>query len=253
MLQEPIKKKDKLVLTYKNPPIKNIVDIKVKSINKLCNNTGYYFNIYVSPSNNNDIINELIHFDKELMNSLEINSYKWFNKQFNNEEIKELYNKSFCNQTKTIDVILTSKQIKNSLYNNKKIIDVDEIVNLLNINSNKKCLINITIEYYGLYVYSETTSNKWIIKTIDITNIDDEDSIVSTDELIDNYMDRITNIKIRSQNKLQSLKNDIEYIIKNVNDIENIMELSKKNLNKISINNNLIKLNELILNQEKIL
>ena len=188
------------------------------------------------------------------MESIQENSLKWFDKEFDINEINELYNKSFCNQTKTISVILSNKQIKHILYNNKKI-EVDEIVNLLNSNLSKKCLINITIEYYGLYIYSETTSNKWIIKTLDITNIDDEESIVSVDELIDNYIERINNIKTRSKKKLTSLNNDIESINKNVIDIDNIMELlkEKNNISKVTINNNLIKLNELILKQEVVL
>jgi hypothetical protein len=254
MLQDPIKKDNKLISIYKNPPNKILVDIKIKSVNKLSNNTGYYFNIYISPSNNCDIINELIQFDKEIMESIQENSLKWFDKEFDINEINELYNKSFCNQTKTISVILSNKQIKHILYNNKKI-EVDEIVNLLNSNLSKKCLINITIEYYGLYIYSETTSNKWIIKTLDITNIDDEESIVSVDELIDNYIERINNIKTRSKKKLTSLNNDIESINKNVIDIDNIMELlkEKNNISKTTINNNLIKLNELILKQEVVL
>ena len=123
---------------------------------------------------------------------------------------------------------------------------------MLNSNFNKKCLINITIEYYGLYIYSETTSNKWIIKTLDITNIDDEESIVSIDELIDNYIERINNIKTRSKKRLIYLNNDIDSINKNVIDIDNIMELleDKGTISKTTINNNLIKLNELILKQE---
>jgi len=103
-----------------------------------------------------------------------------------------------------------------------------------------------------VYIYSETTSNKWIIKTLDITNIDDEESIVSIDELIDNYIERINNIKTRSKKRLIYLNNDIDSINKNVIDIDNIMELleDKGTISKTTINNNLIKLNELILKQE---
>ena len=71
MFLEPIKKDNKLILIYKNPPVKNIVDVRIKSINKLANNTGYVFNIYIAPSNNSEIIKELIAFDKEIMSSIE--------------------------------------------------------------------------------------------------------------------------------------------------------------------------------------
>jgi hypothetical protein len=255
MLQEPIKRNNKLISIYKNPPTKNITDVKIKAVNKLFNNNGYYLNIYISPQNNNDIINELLLFDKELILEIEKNSLKWFNTQFDINEISELYSKSLCNQTKTISIILTKKHIKNMLYNNKKITEIDEIITLLNDISNKKCLINISIEYYGLYIYSESTSNKWVITKIDITNIDDEESIVSIDELIDNYIERTRDINIKCKNKLQELTNDIENIKKNMKDIDNIIEIldNKDITNKIRINNNLIKLNELILKQETII
>ena len=253
MLLDPIKKNNKFISVYKNPPIKNIADIKIKSINKLANNAGYYFIIYISPLNNNDIINELIDFDKEIMATIETNSIKWFNREFTISEISELYNKSFCNQTKTISVILTNKQIKNMMYNNKKVTDIEDTINFL--NTNKKCLVNISIEYYGLYIYSETTSNKWVIKTLDITNIDEEESIISIEDLIDNYCERISNIKKRSEDRLQKLSNSIEFINKNIMSINNLSELlkSKDSINKANISNHLIKLNDLILKQEEAL
>jgi CRISPR/Cas system CMR-associated protein Cmr3 (group 5 of RAMP superfamily) len=141
------------------------------------------------------------------------------------------------------------------VYNNKKVADIEEIIDFLNASTNKKCLINISIEYYGLYIYSDTTSNKWVIKTLDITNIDDEDSIISIDELIDNYRERISNIKKRSDDKLLQLSDNIEIINKNIASIHNLSELlkSKDTTNKVNINNHLIKLNELILKQEEVL
>ena len=87
MLQEPIKRNNKLISIYKNPPTKNITDVKIKAVNKLFNNNGYYLNIYISPQNNNDIINELLLFDKELILEIEKNSLKWFNTQFDINEI----------------------------------------------------------------------------------------------------------------------------------------------------------------------
>jgi archaellum biogenesis ATPase FlaH len=137
------------------------------------------------------------------------------------------------------------------MYNNKKVADIEETIDFL--NTNKKCLINISIEYYGLYIYSETTSNKWVIKTLDITNIDDEESIISIEDLIDNYRERVSNIKRRSDDKLQKLRDSIEIINKNILSIDNLSELlkSKDTTNKANINNHLIKLSELILKQEE--
>jgi hypothetical protein len=254
MFLEPIKRDNKLILIYKNPPVKNIVDVRIKSINKLANNTGYIFNIYIAPSNNSDIIRELVAFDKEIMISIEDNSVKWFDRQFDMSEITELYHKSFCNQTKTIGVILTNKQVKNMMYNNKVFQDIDDIVNILaDDNIAKKSFVNITMEYYGLYIYSETTSNKWIIRKIDISNINEDDNNVSTEELIDNFQHRIYNIKKKCNDKIGELSKNIDNIRDNMKTIDELLADLKKSSESTNININyfLNKLNTLILNQEE--
>jgi hypothetical protein len=254
MFLEPIKRDNKLILIYKNPPVKNIVDVRIKSINKLANNTGYVFNIYIAPSNNSEIIRELLAFDKEIMSSIEDNSVKWFDRQFDMSEITELYHKSFCNQTKTIGVILTNKQVKNMMYNNQVFQDIDDIVNILaDDNIAKKSFVNITIEYYGLYIYSETTSNKWIIRKIDISNINEDDNNVSTDELIDNFQHRIYNIKKKCNDKIGELSKNIDNIRDNMKTIDELLADLKKSSESTNININyfLNKLNTLILNQEE--
>jgi hypothetical protein len=166
----------------------------------------------------------------------------------------ELYNKSFCNQTKTMSIILTDKQIKTMLYNNKTVEDIEDIVKILiDDNISKKSLINITIEYYGLYIYSETTSNKWMIKSIDISNIDDDDNIVSTEELIDNFQHRIYNIKKKCNDKVDILSKNIDSIRNTMKSIDELLDDLKTGSKSTNINVHycLNKLNTLILNQEE--
>lgn len=254
MLLEPIRKDNKLISVYKNPPVKNIIDVKIKSINKLGNNTGYVFNIYMSPSNNKEIIKELIAFDNEIMSCIEDNSLKWFNVKFNKSDITELYNKSFCNQTKTISIILSCKQVKNMLYNNTIIQDIDDIINILiDKNITKKSIVNITIEYHGLYIYSETTSNKWIIRKIDISNINEDDNAISTEELIDNFHNRIYNINKKCNDKIGELNKNIDNIKSDMKTIDNLFTDLKKSSESTNININyfLNNLNTLILKQEE--
>ena len=197
-------------------------------------------------------------FDKEIMKSIECNSLKWFNRQFDIREITELYNKSFCNQTKTMSIILTNKQIRNMLYNNKTVEDIEDIVNILIAdnspdNSPNKLFVNITIEYYGLYIYSESTSNKWIIRTIDISNINDDDNTVSNEELIENFQNRIYNIKKKCNDKITELGKNIDNIRNNMKTIDELLDNLKKDSESTNNNINycLSKLNTLILNQEE--
>lgn len=254
MLLEPIKKSNKLILMYKNPPIKNIVDVRIKSINKMSNDKGYIFKIYMAPSNNSEIIKELIAFDKEIMSCIEENSLKWFNVKFDKSDIIELYNKSFCNQTKTIDIILTNNQVEKMLYNNTVILDIDDITNIIaDKNITKKSVVNITIQYYGIYIYSENTSNKWMIRNIDISNINEDDNVIGTEELIDIFNNRICNINNKCYDKIGELNKKIDNIRSNMKAIDNLLTDLKKGSESTKINTNyfLNKLNTLILNQEE--
>ena len=140
------------------------------------------------------------------------------------------------------------------LYNNKTVEDIEDIVKILiDDNISKKSLINITIEYYGLYIYSETTSNKWMIKSIDISNIDDDDNIVSTEELIDNFQHRIYNIKKKCNDKVDILSKNIDSIRNTMKSIDELLDDLKTGSKSTNINVHycLNKLNTLILNQEE--
>ena len=153
-----------------------------------------------------------------------------------------------------MSIILTDKQIKTMLYNNKTVEDIEDIVKILiDDNISKKSLINITIEYYGLYIYSETTSNKWMIKSIDISNIDDDDNIVSTEELIDNFQHRIYNIKKKCNDKVDILSKNIDSIRNTMKSIDELLDDLKTGSKSTNINVHycLNKLNTLILNQEE--
>jgi hypothetical protein len=142
------------------------------------------------------------------------------------------------------------------IYNNTSVQDIDDIVNILREdNIAKKSFINITIEYYGLYIYSETTSNKWIIRKIDISNIDEDDNTVSTEELIDNFQDRIYNINKKCNDKIGELSKNIDNIRDNMKTIDELLKDLKKSSESTNVNINyfLNKLNTLILNQEEII
>ena len=147
---------------------------------RICCVTSCTVNAYVIPDNNieNDILKQ---------------SAKWFNKSIDETDVNELYTKSFCNQTKTINVILTNKDFNNLNYNNNAINDVDKLINMLKENNNyKKSIINLSIEYMGLYFYSEYTSNKWLIKSLDVTELHyDNNEWLYIDDIIEKIDYRI--------------------------------------------------------------
>tara|TARA_B100000795_G_scaffold269109_1_gene257574 strand:+ start:2546 stop:3322 length:777 start_codon:yes stop_codon:yes gene_type:complete len=254
MLKAPAKKDNKYISQVKKSVKISITDVKIKGIKKLINGKGYSISLYISEETNNDTINELITFDNNIINEIKNQSPNWFGKSFSDNEVNELYTKSFCTQTKTINVIITNKEFSNIIYNNKPINDVDTIISLLKENNKyKKCIINLTIEYFGLYFYSEYTSNKWIIKTLDITDLNNDNTEwFSIDDVIDNIEDRITRANKIAMNKTQQYLTKIEEFKCDYNIIkekfENVKESDSKDLNILL--NNIDKI--LILYEEKI-
>jgi hypothetical protein len=87
----------------------------------------------------------------------------------------------------------------------------------------------------------------------DISNIDEDDNTVSTEELIDNFQDRIYNIKKKCNDKIGELSKNIDNIRDNMKTIDELLADLKKSSESTNININyfLNKLNTLILNQEE--
>jgi Zn-finger protein len=117
-------------------------------------------------------------------------------------------------------------------------------------NHFKKCVINITIEYCGLYIYSETTSNKWIINTLDVTDINsDNNDWVTNEDIIDKIEERISIIKKKTRDKIVQLKK-YEIELNNNDALIDIMLVDIKASPSKNINSLLNKLNEILISQE---
>lgn len=254
MLKAPIKKDNKYISQSKNPIKVSITDVKIKGIKKLINGKGYSIALYISEDTNKDTINDLIEFDLNIAKEIVNQSPNWFCKSFSPEDVEELYTKSFCTQTKTINVIITNKEFNNIIYNNKPINDTDVIISMLKENNKyKKCIINLTIEYIGLYFYSEYTSNKWLIKTLDITDINNDSSEWFTiDDIVDNIESRIERANKNAKCKIDKYLLSIDEFKNDYNIITDKFK-AIKNSNSKDLNNLLNNIDELlILYEEKI-
>ena len=118
-------------------------------------------------------------------------------------------------------------------------------------NNYKKSIINLSIEYMGLYFYSEYTSNKWLIKSIDVTELqNDSNEWHYMDEIIEKIdyrikkLDKNTKLKISQYNKIiEEYKSDYYNIANKFKD--------KDNGNTKDMNNILGNINELLILQEE--
>jgi len=253
ILKKPEKKDDKFIAKAVDPIKIIFSDVKLKSIRRLIDSKGYNLAIYIPETINSDGICNINKLDDNIIKEIINSSPKWFNRDFTLNDLVEMYNKSFCQQTKTISVIFTNTKYPKLIYNNKNIDTVDNIINILRENNHfKKCIINIEIEYHGIYFYADNTKNKWVVSSIDITDIindNNNDDWVSKDDIIDKLNDNISFINNKMNKKIiemQKFINELEENKLNIN--KTFLELKASPSNNIQ--EPLKKINQLINCQE---
>jgi hypothetical protein len=252
ILKKPEKKDDKFIAKAIEPIKIILTDVKLKSIRRLIDNKGFNIAIYIPDTINNEGVSNIETLDDNIMKEIVNSSLKWFNKDLTQNELSEMYTKSYCSQTKTISVIFTNTKNPKLIYNNKNIETVYNIISILRENNHyKKCMINIEIEYHGIYFYADNTKNKWIISSIDITDIsnDNNNEWINRDDIVDKLSDNIGLINNKMNKRIIELQ---QYI--------NELEENKLNINKLflelkvspcnNIQDPLNKINQLIIYQE---
>ena len=252
ILKKPEKKDDKFIAKAIEPIKIILTDVKLKSIRRLIDNKGYNIAIYIPDTINNEGVTNINTLDDNIMKEIINSSPRWFNKNLTQTELIEMYTKSYCSQTKTISVIFTNTKYPKLIYNNKNIDTVDDIIGILKENNHyKKCMINIEIEYHGIYFYTDNTKNKWIISSIDITDIsnDNNNEWINKEDILDKLNDNIciTNNKMNKRIiELQTYINELEENKVNINKL--FLELKVSPCENIQ--EPLNKINQLIIYQE---
>ena len=252
ILKKPEKKDGKFVAKTVEPVKIILSDIKLKSIRRLIDSKGYNITIYIPDTINSEEISNISKLDDSIMREIVSSSHKWFNKEITRDELLEMYSKSFCAQSKTVSVIFTNTKYPKIVYNNKNVETVEAVIDKLRENNNfKKCIINMEIEYHGIYFYADNTKNKWVVSSIDITDIsnDNNNEWINKEDIIDKLNGDIRAIKHKMGARVLDLQ-------KYINELEeNDVSISKLFLElKMSPSNNiqepLNKINRLLSCQE---
>ena len=225
MLLKPIKKNNKYVSYVDNIVKYFISDIKIKSIQKYVDNKGYLIKIYIPNTVNEEIIHSICCLDNTFKQEILLNSHEWFHKELSKDEIEQMYSSTYCAQSQTIDVILSNSYNTNIVLNDKKMETIDNIYELIkDIKQLKKCLINIEIQHIGLYYYKETAHNKWVIRSLDITDTSYNICTYSKDDVEDKMEDNIRKISLLTSSKIQSYQEKLDKFSANIKEIRCIFE-----------------------------
>ena len=212
--------------TYKTPVFKNnkyisyvdnsskifLNDIKIKSINKLIDDKGYLLKIFI-PNINDKAVNEIMDYDLTAISTVTKNIGEWFNKDLTEEDVLEMYKISFCEQTSTLSVILSSNKFTKYNINNNELNDNSDIINIIKNNKSlKKYIISVEIQNTGLYFLSDNCFNKWLVKSINLTDIETEENIYDRREVEESLLENVTNIVYIIDNKIKDYTRNKEDI-----------------------------------------
>ena len=253
ILRKPEKKDGKFVAKTIEPVKIVLSDIKLKSIRRLIDSKGYNITIYIPETINSEEISNIARLDDNIMKEIISSSPKWFNKEISRNELTEMYNRSFCCQSKTVSVIFTNTNYPRIVYNNKNVETVDAVINMLRDNNNfKKCIINVEIEYHGIYFYADNTKNKWVVSSIDITDISNDNGNnewINKEDIIDKLSDNINAVNKKMGKRVLELQKYINTLEENRVNI-NKMFLELKEYPSNNIQEPLNKLNQMIIYQE---
>ena len=254
ILKKPEKKDDRFIAKTKEPVKIIFSDIKLKSIRRLIDNKGYNIAIYIPENINNEGITNISKLDDDVVAEIINYSPIWFSKTFTKDDLSEMYTKSYCAQTKTMPVIFTNTNYPKIIYNNNNIDTVDTVISILRENNHyKKCIINIEIEYHGISFYNDNTKNKWVVSSIDITDItndnNDNNNWINKDDILDKLNDDISLINNKMNKKIIELQKYINELEENKLNI-NKMFITLKTCPFNNIQEPLNKINQLIIYQE---
>ncbi len=250
---QPTKKNNKYVSLLQTPIKYFLSDVKIKSIHKFVDNKGYLVSLYIPGSINSDVINELTDFDNETTTIVSQQSSEWFSKSLSREEIYEMYKKSYCTQTHTINVIISYNHLTKYIINNKAVPSFDNIIEIIrDVKNLKKCIINCEIQHVGLYFYKENANHKWVIKSIDITDTQNE-AVYSCGyvkvDVEDKLLENIRKLKAKTDNRVRKLQETIDMLLASYRGIEN--EFQKLQISSGKVWEEQVKhINENIINQE---
>jgi len=172
----PVMHKNIFISNVSSPVTYDTTDVKINKISKSSNNGSYLLTVYID-HNDEEFFK---YIDDTAILSLLSNNDKWFKNTLSEDDIKSLFNRSYCSQTNTMTLIISECT---HIYIEGKQTEMKDFVKILSdISLRKQYTINITVQLAGLYIQSSQTNNKWIIKSINMF-LNDEIDIDAKEEI----------------------------------------------------------------------
>jgi hypothetical protein len=203
-------KKTKCLVSYLEKPLKLIInDIKIKNFIGINN-----IHCEIPIGSNEDTIDLLEIMDNIAYTTL-LENPEWSNNQI----IDNVYNYSYSSDLSTINLLFNDKTSCYMDGNNKQL---EEILEILRDNTKlREININMEINFLGLFIYDNAIINKWIIKIINIEELDDNLNDWDREEIEDDWQHELVLYEETIMNKIELYKQSLNNAKKLLEDIKN--------------------------------
>lgn len=231
---KPVKKKNFYISKLTNRKYLTFNDVKIYNFIQLShdkNNKGYHLNIYVG-SEEKDRLDKI---DKHLLDTLLTNNNKWFENNLDENSIMNMYKKTYCSQNNILKCIISNNILPEIIINDKKHDNAEELIHIINKPSNlKNFYITLKLENIGLYIYQSECYIKWLVKSININEINNDiTNELSKREIEEEWKIIIDEAIGNIDNKISEYKNIKEKILVSYNNLISIDNTGKNWENKI--------------------
>lgn len=178
----------------------DVIDVKVVNATKL--KVGYMLSLHLDT----EARKMLKEIDNVSILHLLTHNKEWFHNELTDDEVKDMFYCSYCEQTSTLKAYIRNVQGINVCLNNRPIELSEFITGFCGVSGSRSSMTNVKLQLLGMYVYKKQTINKWCISTINIYE-GTEDMETETREEIETFWGEMVE---RCQEKLQKRIENIE-------------------------------------------
>lgn len=168
IFKKPEFKKKYYLANTEKPVYFNLTDVTIKQMIKMKNDKGY---MLIAKSSGKEFFDAV---DNTSMKQLLDNNSVWFDNDLTEEDIRQMFNPSYCDQYNVVSIFLPSE-----VYTG-----ITNIQEYMCHTAGK--VLNFKIQHIGMYIYPNQTVNRWAVKTINMHNLEDV-HLTESKEDIDAY------------------------------------------------------------------
>lgn len=215
-----VHKPEKKINNYISKIKVNNKNIKLRlNDNRFVNIKKINDNLIIKLYINNDNKDTLNNIDNDILNSVLNNNKLWFNNGLESDKINEYFRYSVDNNYSVMSILLDDIKLPLLFYNSK------QVSSIYDLEIKDTDIINIEIEAQGLYFYKEKFGIRWILRNINVYNIEKdisiEDILVSKDEIEDEWKTTLNEFNNKIEEDCKILQNRIDSLLEIKEDILN--------------------------------